>query len=72
MNIRKLRIFVVACSFMIDLSRRDRMQLTRRDRMQLTREERRDTIAWVSSVPHSIFGVGMPSIRTSAVIISKM
>jgi hypothetical protein len=64
MNIRKLRIFVVACGFMIDLSRRDRMQLTR--------QERRDTIAWVPSVPHSIFGVGMPSIRTSAVIISKI
>jgi hypothetical protein len=44
MNRRKLRIFVVACGFMIDLSRTDRMQLTR--------EERRDTITWVPNVPH--------------------
>jgi hypothetical protein len=58
----------------IDLSRKDRMQLTRRDHnhMQLTREERRDTIASVPNVPHSVFGVGMPSIKTSAVITSKM
>jgi hypothetical protein len=49
-----------------------KMDIFRRDCIQLTREEWRDTTAWVPTVPHSIFGVGMPSIRALAIIISKM